>query len=175
MNFALKRQIIFIRRFMGLTQIVAQLWCFLLNHIRHIRTYKFNCCAIFAHAKALRRKDIFVEICPQIYGISADFRSAAILCCVFSQHRNAVVRNCFKGAKSIFFTARDCGGTIMNGGCLRQGLERIAGDNEKLTKAGGKERPKEAPLPPFAFVVFCYRRYEWKARSRPNIINSEIS
>jgi len=51
---------------------------------------------------------------------------------------------------------------------LRQGLKRIAGRHKKHTKAGGKERPKEAPLPPFAFVVFCGERYERKARSRPN-------
>ncbi len=51
---------------------------------------------------------------------------------------------------------------------LRQGLKRIAGDDEKRTKALRKERPAEAPLRKFAFVVFYHRCYERKARSRPD-------
>jgi len=33
----------------------------------------------------------------------------------------------------------------------------------------GKERPTEAPLPFLGFVIFHYRDYERKARSRPKM------
>jgi len=53
-EFRLEKVDYFIRRFMGLAQIVAHLWCFLLNHIRIIRTYKLIAAQFFRARKGAK-------------------------------------------------------------------------------------------------------------------------
>jgi len=50
---------------------------------------------------------------------------------------------------------------------LAAGIEADSLRQRKLTKTSGKERPNGSYFAGFVFVVFCWRNYERKARSRP--------
>ncbi len=52
-------------------------------------------------------------------------------------------------------------------GELRQGLKRIAPDNEKYTKPKGERATNGSSFALYGFVIFHYRDYERKARLPP--------